>query len=84
MPKLTYGDVFLPEKEDVMDKIQEMEQQVKALTFAIVKSLVDSGTRSIRVDRESFAEQMAQENIEEPINLVFRGSKDYFIVSIEE
>lgn len=84
MPKLTFGDVFLPEKEDVMDKIEEMDQQIKALTFAVVKQLVDSGSRSIRVDRHDFAEQMQREGIDEPINLVFRGSKDYFIVSIEE
>ena len=84
MPKLTFGDVFLPEKEDVMDKIQEVEQQLKALTFAVVKQLVDSGSRSIRVDKQGFAEQMKKEGIDEPINLVFRGSKDYFIVSIEE
>jgi hypothetical protein len=84
MPKLTYGDVFLPEKEDVMDKIQEIEQQVKALTFAVVKQLVDAGHRSVRIDRQEFADQMKKEGIGEPINLVFRGSKDYFIVSIEE
>ena len=84
MPKLTFGDVFLPEKEDVMDKIEEMDQQIKALTFAVVKQLVDSGNKSIRVDRQDFAEQMKREGIDEPINLVFRGSKDYFIVSIEQ
>jgi hypothetical protein len=83
MPRLSYDDVFLPEKEDVMDKISEMENQIKALTIALVKHMFDGGTRSIRINKQDFADQMGREGMKEPIKLVFRGGGDHFIISIE-
>jgi len=83
MPKLNFEDVFLPEKEDVLQRINQSESQARALTYFLVANFVEKGIRTLTIKRENFLKSLEEANLSEPINMIFTSDGEYLTITIE-
>ena len=83
MPKLDFHDVFLSEKEDVIGMCREIEKQSKAMSIIMIDMMLKQGIRSVTVDREKFQESLREANLNDPVDMNFRGNGDILTVSIQ-
>lgn len=74
MPKLTFDDVFLPEKEDVIDKIRTIEEQIQLLSIIVTSMMMDNNIKSIKIYREEFAKRLRDANLNDPVDMKFEGN----------
>ena len=83
MPKLSFDDVFLPDKEVVMEKFREQDKQIKILTIALIDFMLDKGIRDTTVNREEFLKRTDKAGISiSTLILNFKGDGDTLTLSI--
>ena len=82
MPKLTFDDVFLTDKEDVIDKIRSLQKQTQVQSIVLTHLMMEAGIRTVVVNRKEFTRRLDEEGLNEPLNMVFDGDGEHVRLTI--
>jgi hypothetical protein len=84
MPKLTFDDVFLAEKSDVVEKIMSLQKQLQFQSIIITNFMIQQGIRTVTVVRKEFVRNVEEAGLEEPVTMTFSGGGDSITLEMGE
>lgn len=82
MPKLTYHDVFLTDKSEVLAQFEQTEKQIQAFGFAVAYLMLRNNINSVTVYRDELTQMLQNESMSEGFAFNFEGDGDKLTVSL--
>ena len=82
MPKLSFDDVFLSEKSDVVEKVMDLQKQLQVQSIVITHLMMEKGVTTISVDRKEFTRHLEESGLKEPVTMGFSGDGNHVTLTL--